>query len=70
MSNSKSPDYIGYVVRETKSGQYWTRIAAAWKHQNSGGFTVQLSAAPLDGKLVFLPPKLKPDGQEDPMPGA
>jgi len=50
---------IAWHVREGKAGgkAYWTRIGAAWPHQNGDGLTVQLDLAPLDGKIVLLPPK-------------
>lgn len=58
-SEPKTPAMIAWHVREGKAGgkAYWTRIGAAWPHQNGDGFTVQLDLAPLDGKIVLLPPK-------------
>jgi hypothetical protein len=67
MSNtSHKPTHIAYTVRNTESGDYWTRIGAVFAHGKGGGFTVQVAAFPLDGKIVCLPPKEKPAGQEDP----
>lgn len=58
-SETKAPALVAWHVRETKNGSkaYWTRIGAAWPHQNGDGFTVQLDLTPLDGKIVLLPPK-------------
>jgi len=67
MSNtSHKPTHIAYTVRETKTGTYWTRIGAVFAHGKGDGFTVQVQAFPLDGKIVCLPPKQKPEGEEDP----
>ena len=65
-NNTKKPDLIAYVVRKTDAGEFWTRIGVAWKHGKTEGFNAELVANPLDGKIVFLPPKEKPAGQEAP----
>jgi hypothetical protein len=44
-----------------KSGKRWTKIGAAFPHKEGPGFSIELSAIPLDGRLVVLPP----DGNED-----
>ena len=67
MSNpSKKPTHIAYTVKETPNGKFWTPIGAVFAHGKGDGFTVQVSAFPLDGKIVCLPPKQKPEGQKDP----
>jgi len=52
-TNSKSPTHIAYAVREAKDqGKgFWTRIGAAWPHQDGKGFNVQLDCVPLDGAI-------------------
>lgn len=65
-SNGKKPDLIAYSVRKTDSGEYWTRIGVAWKHNNTEGFNADFAVLPLNGKIVFLPPKEKPVGTEEP----
>jgi hypothetical protein len=35
----------------------WTRIGAAWPHDNGKGFTIELEAFPVDGRLVLTEPK-------------
>jgi hypothetical protein len=44
-----------------KSGKRWTKVGAAFPHTEGPGFSIELSAIPLDGRLVVLPP----DGNED-----
>lgn len=57
----KAPTFIAYTVHETGNDEnYWTRIGAAWPHGNGKkGFTLQLHAVPLDGKVVLMEPKAK-----------
>ena len=65
-TNGKKPDLIAYNVRKTDAGEFWTRIGVAWKHTNTEGFNADLAVFPLSGKIVFLPPKEKPAGTEEP----
>ena len=52
---------FAYTVEEYDAGngkkaKTWTRIGVAFPHQNGPGFSVQLRALPLDGRIVLLPP--------------
>ena len=52
------PKLIAYAVRDGNGPDgkgFWTRIGAAWSSKS--GFSVQLDAVPLDGRIVLLPPK-------------
>ena len=44
---------------EGKKGSkgFWTRIGAAWPHQNGDGFNIQLDCVPVDGRIVLRPAK-------------
>ena len=58
---------FAYTVEEYDAGngkkaKTWTRIGVAFPHQNGPGFSVQLRALPLDGRIVLLPP----DGDDKP----
>jgi hypothetical protein len=56
---NRSPSLIAYQVRDGKDNQsYWERVGVAWTNRN-GGFTVQLHAIPLDGRIVLNKPKSK-----------
>lgn len=60
-TKNRKPDFNVYMVRDggkSKKG-FWTKIGAAWKHENGEGLNIQLEAYPTDGKLVVLPPKAK-----------
>ncbi len=61
MSNANVPHFYVYAIREREKAQkpIWTRIGAAWKHQDGPGVNIELEAVPLNfsGKLVLLPPR-------------
>jgi hypothetical protein len=39
-----------------KAQKKWTRIGAAFPHKEGLGFSIELKAFPIDGRLVVLPP--------------
>ncbi len=39
-----------------KTQKKWTRIGAAFSHKEGPGFSIELKAFPIDGRLVVLPP--------------
>lgn len=53
-SKSNKPTHIAYQVRDGKDNKgYWTRIGSAWAHQDQKGFSIQLDAVPLDGRITL-----------------
>ena len=54
---SKAPSHAAYHVRdrEGKKG-FWTRIGTAWAHADGKGFTIQLDALPVDGRITLRVP--------------
>jgi hypothetical protein len=42
--------------RDGKTQKKWTRIGAAFPHKEGVGFSIELKAFPIDGRLVVLPP--------------
>jgi hypothetical protein len=40
---------------KNRKAKYWTRIGAAFPHQEGSGFSIELRALPVDGRLVVLP---------------
>jgi hypothetical protein len=51
---TKAPCHIAYTVRDREgSKSFWTRIGAVWQHADGKGFTVQLEAVPLDGRITL-----------------
>ncbi len=58
--SKKHPSHVAYQVRDGKDNEsYWTRIGAAWATKDGKGFTIQLNAIPLDGKIVLRVPESK-----------
>lgn len=55
---NRTPSLIAYQVRDGKESSFWNQIGAAWSNKD-GGFTIQLNAVPLDGRIVLCKPKSK-----------
>jgi hypothetical protein len=56
-----TPTYLNvFTVEEYeangKTQKKWTRIGAAFPHKEGLGFSIELKAFPIDGRLVVLPP--------------
>ena len=55
--NRRSPALIAYHVAERGENGFWTRIGAAWDHDDGKGFTVQLDLVPAsEGRFVLREP--------------
>jgi hypothetical protein len=52
-----------YVVEGEGDSAFWTKIGAAWPHQDGKGFNIQLSCMPLNGRLVVREPKAEEAGR-------
>lgn len=61
---TNKPSLIAYTVKNRGKTQkaIWTRIGAAWPHNSGTGFSIELEALPVDGRLVLIPPK---SGEDD-----
>ena len=42
--------------KDGKTNKRWTKIGAAFPHKEGPGFSIELKAFPVDGRLVVLPP--------------
>ena len=56
-----APTYLNvFTVEEYESNgktqKKWTKIGAAFSHKEGLGFSIELRAFPIDGRLVVLPP--------------
>lgn len=60
-STSNRPSHAVYVVEGDGENAYWTKVGAAWAHEDSDGFNLQLSCLPLSGRLVVRKPRPKTD---------
>lgn len=59
------PVYNAFTTRDYdgKDGKktYWTQIGKAFAHKNGKGLDIVLDALPVNGRIVLLEPKEKPD---------
>ncbi len=61
---SNAPALIAYQLRDGENEKaFWTRIGSAWSHKDGKGFTVQLDAVPIDGRITLRRPEEKPTPQ-------
>jgi len=61
---SNAPTLVAYQVREVKEGKdFWTRIGSAFAHKDGNGFTIQLDALPVDGRVTLRRPEEKATNQ-------
>jgi hypothetical protein len=59
VTNGRKPTLVAYAVKDPVGAQHkpiWTRIGAAWPHENGAGYSVRLDALPLDGRIVLVEP--------------
>ena len=57
----KKPALIAYSVKLSSDEQaIWTRIGAAWAHRKGGGYSIELDALPLEGRIVLVAPSTEP----------
>jgi hypothetical protein len=52
-----------FVVDGEGDKAFWTKVGAAWAHEDGKGFNVTLSAMPVSGRLVIREPKPVEDQQ-------
>lgn len=48
------PNLIAYHVSERGEKKFWTRIGAAWDHEDARGLTLQLELLPAAGGRIVL----------------
>jgi hypothetical protein len=58
---TQTPTYLNVFTveeyeRDGKPQKRWTKIGAAFPHKEGIGFSIELKAFPMDGRLVALPP--------------
>jgi hypothetical protein len=57
----RKPALIAYSVKPNGDEQpIWTRIGAAWPHKKGPGFSIELDALPLEGRIVLVAPTAEP----------
>ena len=51
---AQAPALIAYHVSERGEKSFWTRIGAAWDHEDGKGLTIQLDLVPVNGGRIVL----------------
>ena len=51
---TQPPALLAYHVAERGEKKFWTRIGAAWDHEDGKGLTVQLDLVPANGGRIVL----------------
>jgi hypothetical protein len=51
--------------RDGRTQKRWTKIGAAFPHKEGTGFSIELKAFPIDGRLVVLPPDPADDSRNN-----
>jgi len=51
---TQPPALIAFHVAERGNKSFWTRIGAAWDHEDGKGLTVQLDLVPANGGRIVL----------------
>lgn len=51
---TQPPALIAYHVAERGEKSFWTRIGAAWDHEDGKGLTLQLELLPASGGRIVL----------------
>ena len=50
-----APTHFAYTVKQDRNGQnHWTKLGAAWPDID-GGYSVQMDAMPVDGRISLRP---------------
>ena len=63
--NPNRPTFIAFVVTErTGKKNIWTPIGAAWPNRDAKGFTIQLHALPINGKITLREPMPERDEED------
>lgn len=52
-TNHTPPTHRLYIVKGNGEASRWTEVGAAWPNRDGKGFTFQVDATPLGGRLVM-----------------
>lgn len=63
-TETNRPSHGVYIVEGEGKKAFWTRIGAAWAHEDGDGFTVRLTCIPLEGRMVVRKPRKEEDKKE------
>ena len=52
-TSTSHPTHTAYIVDGEGEATFWTKVGAAWTHEDGNGFNIALTALPLNGRLVI-----------------
>jgi len=52
-SKPKKPTHEAFVVIGEGDSAFWTKIGAAWPHDDGKGWNIDVTAFPVNGRLVM-----------------
>ncbi len=58
------PSHRLYSVRGNGDSSRWTEIGAAWPNRDGRGFTFQMAATPINGRIVMREIRPREGGQQ------
>jgi hypothetical protein len=61
--SGNAPTHKAFAVEGEGDDAFWTRIGSAWPHKDGKGFNLNLSALPVNGRIV-----LREAGDDEPEP--
>lgn len=64
MPKNPKPAFDAFVVDGDGDDAFWTKIGAAWPHDDKKGFNVQLTALPVNGRIALRVPKERETARE------
>lgn len=66
MSEKQRPAFDAYVVDGDGKEAFWSKIGAAWPHEDGKGYNLQLTAIPVNGRIALRVPLEKKEPEEKP----
>jgi hypothetical protein len=58
------PALIAWYVKERGEKKFWTRIGAAWEHEDGDGLTLDLDLMPTTDRRIVLRKPKEDDAQD------
>lgn len=57
MTTARKPKFIAFAVTGEGKQAFWTRIGTVWPQANGEGLNIELSALPVNSRIILMPPK-------------
>lgn len=57
MTTARKPKFIAFAVTGEGKQAFWTRIGTVWPQANGDGLNIELSALPVNSRIILMPPK-------------